>query len=106
MNVLNNLGHGFLEKIYENSLIVEFQEKTIPYKQQARFEVTYKGKPVGLYIPDIIVYDQIVLDVKNIETIGNNEKGQMLNYLKVTGLPVGLVLNFRKPKLEWERMIL
>ncbi len=61
---------------------------------------------VGEYIPDLIVFDKIIVDTKAIEKIGNNEKAQIINYLKITGLRVGLVLNFKHAKLEWERIVL
>jgi GxxExxY protein len=105
MEVLNTLGHGLLEKPYENALVVEFGLKGIPYKQQPRFDVMYKSVKVGDYIPDLIVVDKIVVDAKTIDRITDIERGQVLNYLKITGLRVGLVLNFKKPKLEWERLI-
>ena len=98
--------HGFLEKPYENALIVEFGIKNIPYKQQPRYEVVYKNINVGKYVPDLIVFDKVIVDLKTIERISNHEQSQMLNYLKVTGLKIGLILNFSKPRLEWERMVL
>jgi len=104
--VLNTLGHGLFEKPYENALVVEFKLKGIPYKQQARFPVIYKSFQVGEYIPDLIVFDKIIVDTKTIESIGNNEKAQIINYLKISGLRVGLILNFKHAKLEWERIAL
>ena len=104
--VLNTLGHGLLEKPYENAIVVEFKRQGIPFKQQPRFPVIYKTVQVGEYIPDLIVFDKIIVDTKVIENIGNNEKAQIINYLKITGLKVGLLLNFKHPKLEWERIIL
>jgi GxxExxY protein len=104
--VLNMLGHGLLEKPYENALVVEFGLKGIQYKQQARFPVIYKTVQVGEYIPDLIVFDKIIVDTKVIKSIGNNEKAQIINYLKITGLRVGLILNFKHAKLEWKRIIL
>ena len=106
MEVLNTLGHGLLEKPYENALVVEFGLRDIPCKQQPRFEVIYKGFKVGDYIPDLIVFDKIVVDAKTIERITDIERGQIINYLKITQLKVGLILNFKKPKLEWERLVL
>ena len=106
MEVLNTLGHGLLEKPYENALVVEFQQQGIPYAQQPRFPVIYKSVNVGEYIPDLIVFDKIIVDTKAIEKIGNNEKVQIINYLKITGLRVGLLLNFKHAKLEWERIVL
>ncbi len=106
MEVLNTPGHGLLEKPYENALVVEFGLKGIPFKQQPRFDVIYKKVRVGEYIPDLIVFDQIVVDTKTIERITDLERGQILNYLKITQLTVGLILNFKRPQLEWERLIL
>ena len=106
MEVLNTLGHGLLEKPYENALVVEFGLKNIPYKQQPRYEVIYKSVKVGEYIPDLIVFDEIVVDTKTIDRITNVERGQVINYLKITQLRVGLILNFKHPKLEWERLVL
>jgi len=106
MEVINTLGHGLLEKPYENALTVEFKLQEIPFQQQPRFPVNYKSVRVGEYIPDIIAFNKIIVDTKTIERIGNTEKGQMINYLKITGLKIGLIINFKHPKLEWKRVIL
>ena len=106
MEVLNELGHGLLEKPYENALVVEFGLRGITVKQQSRFEVTYKGVPVGEYVPDLIAFDRVVIDTKVIERITDHELGQMINYLKITRLPVGLIINFKHAKLQWKRVAL
>jgi len=106
MEVINTLGHGLLEKPYENALVVEFKLQHIFFQQQPRYPVLYKSVHVGEYIPDLIVFNKIVIDTKAIERIGNAEKGQMINYLKITGLKVGLIINFKHPKLQWERVAL
>lgn len=106
MEVLNSLGHGLLEKPYENALTVELALRKIPFAQQRKFDVVYKGTKVGEYVPDLVVNDLVVVDTKCIERITDIERGQMLNYLKITRLRVGLIINFTKPKLEWERIIL
>lgn len=106
MEVLNSLGNGLLEKPYENALAVELGIKNIPLRQQARFPVIYKTIQVGEYIPDLIAFEQIVIETKVIEAIGNNEKAQIINYLKISGLRVGLILNFKHSKLEWQRIVL
>ena len=106
MEVLNTLGHGLLEKPYENSLAVEFGLQGIPLRQQPKFDVIYKSVVVGEYVPDLICFDQIVVDAKTIDSIGDHEMGQMLNYLKITGLRVGIILNFKRAKLEWKRVVL
>lgn len=103
--VLNELGHGFHEKPYENALVVEFGLRSIPFEQQPRFPVIYKTVQVAEHVPDLIAAG-VIVDAKVIEAIGDYERGQMLNYLRVTRLKVGLILNFKHAKLEWERIIL
>lgn len=106
MEVLNSLGHGLVEKPYENALVVEFGLRGIPFDQQRRFDILYKGIPVGEFIPDLIALGRIVVDTKVIDRITDHELGQMMNYLRVTGLRVGLILNFKHPRLEWKRVVL
>lgn len=106
MEVLNTLGHGLLEKPYENALVVEFGLRQILYQQQPNFDVMYKQVKVGKYIPDLIVFNQVIVDTKVIDKISNHEQGQILNYLKITGMKVGLILNFKHSKLEWQRFVL
>ncbi len=105
MEVLNEIGHGFHEKIYENALVVEFQIRQILYTQQPTYPVIFKQTEVGTYIPDLICFDAVVVDTKTIENIGDHEIGKMLNYLKVTDLRVGLLINFKHAKLEWKRVV-
>jgi len=102
--VLNTLGHGLLEKAYENALCVEFRLRGIPYEQQLRFEMKYKGEDIGTFVPDLIAYGKIVIDNKTIDRITDHEMGRILNYLKVTKRPVGLILNFKYAKLQWRRV--
>jgi GxxExxY protein len=106
IEVLKGLGHGFHEKPYENALVIEFGLRDIPFQQQPRFPIRYKKHQVGEFIPDLIAFETVVIDTKVIERITDLERGQMLNYLRITGLRVGVILNFRKPKLEWERLVL
>ena len=106
IEVLNGLGHGLVEKPYENALVVEFKLRGIPFVQQPRFEVVYKGVQVGEFVPDLIAYDAVVVDAKVIDQITDHERGQMLNYLRITGKRVGVILNFKNAKLEWERLVL
>ena len=106
LEVLKELGHGLHEHPYENALVVEFGTKSLAVDQQRRFPVVYKGVQVSEYVPDLIVADAVVVDTKVIEHITDFERGQMLNYLRITGRRVGLIINFKKPKLEWERVVL
>jgi GxxExxY protein len=105
MEVLNELGHGFHEKPYENALIVEFAMRSIPFSQQPQYPINYKGQKVGLFVPDLIAYQSVVVDTKVVDRITDHERGQMLNYLKITSLRIGVILNFSKPKLDWERIV-
>jgi len=105
IEVLNTLGHGLVEKPYENALVVEFDLRRIPFRQQPSFDVLYKGHKVGLFIPDLIAFDAVIVDTKMIDRITDHERGLMLNYLRITKLRVGVVLNFKHRKLEWERIV-
>jgi GxxExxY protein len=105
MEVLNEVGHGFHEKPYENALIVEFRLRGIFYEQQKQFEILYKEEKVGVYIPDLLIFGKIVVDTKVIDKITDREIGQMMNYLKISGYKLGYILNFKHPKLEWKRVV-
>ncbi len=104
--VINEVGHGFHEKIYENSLVRAFILKGITFVQQKHFPVLFKGFPVGEFIPDLIAFGSVIVDAKVIDRITDVERGKMLNYLRVSKLRVGLIINFKHPKLEWERIVL
>jgi GxxExxY protein len=106
IEVLNTLGHGLVEKPYENALVIEFLLRKIPFKQQPSYDVPYKGQKIGLFVPDLIVFDALVVDTKVIDKITDHERGLMLNYLRITALRVGVILNFKHRKLEWERIAL
>jgi len=106
IEVLNMLGHGLVEKPYENALVVELRLRNIPVRQQPVFDVLYKEQKVGLFIPDLIAFDAVVVDAKVIDQITDHERGLILNYLRITQLRVGLILNFKHRKLEWERIVL
>ena len=106
IEIINTLGHGLVEKPYENALVVEFVLRKIPFRQQASFDVLYKGQKVGVFVPDLIAFDSLVVDTKVIERITDHERGLMLNYLRITGLRIGIILNFKHRKLEWEGIAL
>jgi GxxExxY protein len=106
IEVLNTLGHGLVEESYENALVIEFSLRKIPFQQQPSFDVLYKGRKVGLFIPDLVAFNAVVVDAKVIDRITDHERGLMLNYLRITSLRVGVVLNFKHSKLEWQRIAL
>ena len=105
-DVLNEVGHGLNEKIYENSLVVLLKENEIAFHQQRHFPVLFRQVPVGEFIPDLVAFGAVIVDAKVIDQITDRERGQMLNYLRITRLRVGLILNFKHAKLEWERVVL
>jgi GxxExxY protein len=104
--ILNEVGHGLNEKIYENSLTVLFKLNGVAFDQQRRFPVIFRGVQVGEFVPDLIAFGSVVVDAKVIDGITDHERGQMLNYLRITKLRVGLILNFKHARLEWERIVL
>src|SRR5881296_1303957 len=106
IEVLNTLGNGLIEKPYENASVVEFGLRKIPFRQQPSFDVLYKGHKIGLFVPDLIAFDSVVVDTKIIDQITDHERGLVLNYLRITKLRVGVILNFKHAKLEWERIVL
>jgi GxxExxY protein len=106
IEVLNTFGNGLIEKPYENALVVEFGLRKIPFRQQPSFDVLYKEHKVGLFVPDLIAFDYVVVDTKVIDRITDHERGLMLNYLRIANLRVGVILNFKRAKLEWERTVL
>ena len=106
LEVHNEPGCGFLEKVYENALMILFGREGIPAKQQAPADVYFQKKVVGQYFADILVDNKIILELKTIDVISDVHKAQILNYLRATGIKLGLILNFAKPRFEYKRMVL
>ncbi|MDP8203642.1 MAG: GxxExxY protein [Candidatus Tenebribacter mawsonii] len=106
MVVLNELGHGFREKTYEEAMIIEMQEKSLSVNQQTQYPVHYKNKLVDTFIPDLVIENKIIIELKTVDKICDEHIGQVLNYLKVTGLKVGIIFNFKSSKLEWKPIVL
>jgi GxxExxY protein len=100
------LGPGFLEKVYENALILELRGQGLKAESQVPLAVTYKDSIVGDYAADIIVEDEVILELKAVEKLQKIHEAQILNYLKATGTKVGLLINFRHPKAEIKRFVL
>jgi GxxExxY protein len=93
-DVINTLGVGYLEKVYENALALELREAGFKVEPQKSIPVSYKGTVVGDYIADMIVEGVLILEIKNTKTIDLSHEAQLLNYLKTTGIHYGLILNF------------
>ena len=104
--VYNILGYGFLEKVYENALAVEFEKEGLKFGKQVGIQVVYEEKIVGDYVADFIIGDRVVVEVKALVGVGVTEKAQLINYLKATGKEIGLLLNFGKraevKRVFWE----
>jgi GxxExxY protein len=103
-NVANALGYGFLEKVYENALVIELMENGFSVKGQSGISVHYKGQRVGEYYADLIIDESILLELKSVETLIDVHRTQLINYLKASEIEVGLLMNFGK-KPTFERFI-
>lgn len=103
-DVMNGVGCGFREKAYENAMVREFELRSIPHDQQRSFPLIYKDSQIDTLIPDLIAFDQIIIDTKTIKHITDRELAQMLSYLQATKLPLGLIINFGNPRVEIKRV--
>jgi GxxExxY protein len=99
------LGSGFLEKIYENALLIEIRKRGLRAESQVPINVHYKDHVVGEYVADIVVEDKVIVELKTVENLEKLHEAQLLNYLKATGIQVGLLVNFRHQKAEIKRMV-
>jgi GxxExxY protein len=104
-NVYNQLGYGFLEKVYENALLIELRKLGLDCIPQFPVEVFYDEQKVGFYIADIIVNNCVIIEIKAAEAICEEHEAQLTNYLRATDIEVGLHLNFGK-KAEFKRKVL
>lgn len=103
--VSNKLGTGFLESVYENALCVELEKQGICFHQQKQLKVIYKGLVVGNFIADIVVENKLLLELKTVSQLAQSHRAQVMNYLKATGLSVGLLLNFGTSRLGVQRIV-
>ena len=106
MAVLNELGHGLREKTYERALCVEFRHQELFYQQQHVYPVYYRDEHIDDYIPDLEVENRLIVEAKTVDRIIDEHIGQVLNYLKITGLEAGVILNFKHSNLEWKKVVL
>lgn len=107
MEVHNELGCGFSEIVYKDALEYEFKKNGILFEREVRYQVRYKDTILShLFFADFVVYDSIILEVKAVSDLIDQHFEQTINYLTVSGMEVGLLINFRKPKLQYKRIIL
>ena len=105
MEVHKELGCGFLEAVYQEGLEREFTIEQIPFKAQPIIQIRYKGQPLNkTYQPDFVCYEEILVEIKAISGLTGLEEAQLINYLKATGLKIGLLLNFGAKSLEHKRL--
>jgi GxxExxY protein len=107
MTVHQELGCGFAEPIYEEAFAVELRDNNIPFERQKKLTVFYKGKPLEkYYVADLICYDGVIVELKALSTLISENEAQLLNYLKITKMRVGLLVNFGAKSLQYKRMVL
>jgi len=107
MEVHRQLGCGFLEEVYQEAFEIELAVREIPFRAQVKLPVTYKGRLLkAFYKPDVIGYDAVIVELKAISQLSTVEDAQLLNYMKATGLELGLLINFGRLSLEYKRLVL
>lgn len=108
IEVHRELGCGFLEAVYQEALELELTSKFVPFVAQKSIKISYKGTPlVKEYVADLICFDNIIVELKALQRLSGNEEAQLINYLKATGMKLGLLVNFgTSGKLEWKRLVL
>lgn len=104
--VSRELGHGFLERVYEAALAVELERAGIAFQRQKSLPVHYRGELVGDYVCDFAVGDKLIVEIKALRALTSEHEAQVLNYLKASGMRVGLLLNFGSPRLGVRRVVL
>jgi len=100
------LGHGFLEKVYEKALMIELKNRGLSVGNQVPLKVNYKEEIVGEYFADLLVEGRVIVEIKAVRHLLKEHQAQLLNYLKATGIQVGLLVNFTRNKAEIKRMVL
>lgn len=100
------LGHGFLESVYRKALLKQLSMVGLNAAQEVSYRINYCGEDVGLYIADLVVEGTVIVELKAVDALTQAHRAQVLNYVKASGLPVGLLLNFGTPRLEIRRVLL
>jgi len=104
--VHNSIGCGLLEKVYGNAMSWDLKLNNRNVVEEKEFKVVYREREVGAYYGDLVVDEKVIVEVKAVEKLNNVHRAQLLNYLRISGMRVGLLLNFANPKLEYERIII
>jgi GxxExxY protein len=106
--VYNEKGHGFVEGVYQECMEIELSHCGIPYESQRELELSYRGQRLKhKYIPDFLCYGKIIVELKAVKEIADEHRAQVMNYLKASGLQLGLLINFgHHPGLQWQRIVM
>ena len=102
--VMKELGPGFLERVYKNALLMAMRQKGLLVEVERPYDVIFRGKIIGRYLADLVVNDTVIVELKCCESLISEHQAQLFNYLKTSGLPIGLLVNFRRRKLDWKRL--
>ena len=105
INVHKTVGPGFLEHVYEESMCVELKLNNIPYERQKVYSIFYKNNPVGTYFADLVINNKIILEIKSVPFINKHMHSQLLNYLHVSKLRAGYIINFQNTIIEFKRLV-
>jgi GxxExxY protein len=103
-DIMRELGPGFLEKVYKNALLIAMRQKGLQVEVEQPFEVTFRGQVIGRYNADLVVSKTVIVELKCCDSLAREHQAQLFNYLKVSQMPIGLLVNFRRRKLEWKRL--
>ena len=108
MEVYRDKGHGFVEPVYQDCMEIELAHRGIPFAAQHEIRLSYRGQPLRhSYVPDLLCHGQIIVELKAVKDLTDEHRAQVLNYLKASGVKLGLLVNFGHfPGLQWERLVL
>ena len=104
-DIHNVLGPGLLEHAYEEAFCIELRRTDIPFERQKVFALQYKGEMIGGYIADLVVDNKIILELKSVQALNATMEAQIINYLKISKIPVGYLINFNGIRVEWRRFV-
>ncbi len=103
-DVMKELGPGFQERVYKNALLIAMKQEGLQVEVEKPFEVIFRDKMIGRYTADLVVENTVIIELKCCECLVREHQAQLFNYLKVSGLPIGLLINFRRRKLDYQRL--
>ena len=103
--VMHEIGHGFLESVYERSLLIALQSRGLTVKSQVPIEVMFRKHVVGEFFADLLVENKVIVELKAAKSLAPEHQAQVINYLNATGIEVGLLINFGAPKMDYHRLV-